>query len=205
MKAIPIPNGLAPGSAPTAMRLGEKVVTKGDLPPAGTTRWVANKKLQVLGAIRSGMLSRAEARERYALADSELERWIASEEKGGVEGLKCTKPPHSRRGSPRHVPRENFSVGRFEIEPAARRVAFDGKSMLLTRYEMTLFALLAESADTVVSREEMLDALYGSRAAEPERKILDVFVCRLRRKLRDLGCQPIESSWGRGYLLRSGT
>lgn len=54
--------------------------------------------------------------------------------------------------------------------------------------------------NTVATRDAILDALYAGRPSEPEPKIIDVFVCRLRQKLKPLGVS-ILTVWGRGYQL----
>ena len=56
---------------------------------------------------------------------------------------------------------------------------------------------------TSVTKEMLLTSLYGGMD-EPEIKIIDVFVCKLRKKLADApgGKEYIETIWGRGYLLR---
>jgi two-component system cell cycle response regulator CtrA len=55
-----------------------------------------------------------------------------------------------------------------------------------------------------VSKEMMLNHLYGGMDGEPHFKIIDVFICKLRRKLRTATGGPhyIETVWGRGYALR---
>ena len=55
----------------------------------------------------------------------------------------------------------------------------------------------------VLSKENFLDHLYGG-IDEPELKIIDVFVCKLRKKLAESsgGDNYIETVWGRGYVLR---
>ena len=56
---------------------------------------------------------------------------------------------------------------------------------------------------TIVTREMLLNHLYGG-TEEPELKIIDVFVCKLRKKLAQAtgGDHSIETVWGRGYMLR---
>ncbi len=58
-------------------------------------------------------------------------------------------------------------------------------------------------AGRCVTKEMILDHCYGGMD-EPEQKIVDVFVCKLRKKLRDAGAPSdfIETVWGRGYLVR---
>jgi hypothetical protein len=62
-----------------------------DLPPANTKRWVISRKAQVLAAIDSGLLSRAEACARYAISEAELRLWERAVACAGVPGLRVTR------------------------------------------------------------------------------------------------------------------
>ena len=54
----------------------------------------------------------------------------------------------------------------------------------------------------VLTKEAFLNHLYGGMD-EPEMKIIDVFICKLRRKLSDAGApNVIATVWGRGYMVR---
>jgi hypothetical protein len=61
-----------------------------DLPPTGTTRWVPRRKAQVVAAVRGGVLSLDEARERYALTVEEYLSWQRAIDKFGLAGLRAT-------------------------------------------------------------------------------------------------------------------
>ena len=63
--------------------------------------------------------------------------------------------------------------------------------------------LLALRKDTTLTKEMFLNHLYGGMD-EPELKIIDVFICKLRKKLANAsqGRNYIETVWGRGYVLR---
>jgi two-component system cell cycle response regulator CtrA len=71
----------------------------------------------------------------------------------------------------------------------------------LTGKEYAILALLAARPGLTTSKEMILNRLYGG-VNEPEIKIIDIFVCRLRRKLRNVsgGADYIETVWGRGYV-----
>ena len=60
------------------------------LPPTGTTRWVPRRKAQVVAAVRGGVLSLDEARERYALTVEEYLSWQRAIDKYGLAGLRAT-------------------------------------------------------------------------------------------------------------------
>ena len=73
----------------------------------------------------------------------------------------------------------------------------------LTRKEYEMLELLSLRKGMTVSKEMFLNHLY-SGMDEPELKIIDVFICKLRKKLADAsnGKDYIETVWGRGYMLR---
>ena len=66
------------------------VMTRADLPPAETRRWVASRKACVVMAVVYGLLSRDEAKEMYDLSDEELSEWENAVQKHGVRALKTT-------------------------------------------------------------------------------------------------------------------
>jgi len=71
---------------------------------------------------------------------------------------------------------------------------------MLTVHEFEILEALRHAAPRILSKEALLAALYQLRNEEPEIKIIDVFVCKLRKKLRPLGVN-IDTVWGRGYRL----
>ena len=66
------------------------VLTRADLPPADTHRWVASRKAVVVRAVVHGLLSEAEALERYALSAEEFGQWRRAVERHGEKALKVT-------------------------------------------------------------------------------------------------------------------
>ena len=75
--------------------------------------------------------------------------------------------------------------------------------MALTEKEYGIIELLSLRKGTILTKEMFLDHLYGGMD-EPELKIIDVFVCKLRKKIAEAtgGHHYIETVWGRGYVLR---
>lgn len=94
-------------------------------------------------------------------------------------------------------------VGRLTLDPCARRAHVDSRPVKLTAKEYEVLEFLATRLGTTLTKDMFLDRLYGGRD-EPEIKIIDVFVCKIRRKLKALtGGDPlIATVWGRGYVLR---
>jgi hypothetical protein len=66
------------------------ILTRADLPPPDTRRWVASRKVRVVQAVAYGLLSLKEALERYALSEEEFTLWRDAVEKHGERGLKVT-------------------------------------------------------------------------------------------------------------------
>jgi transposase-like protein len=70
--------------------LGEKL-TLDDLPPADLKRWVPRRKAEVVAAVSGGLLSLAEACQRYGLSLEEFAGWQRAVERGGLAGLRATR------------------------------------------------------------------------------------------------------------------
>lgn len=95
-------------------------------------------------------------------------------------------------------------LGRLSVNLHASQADIDGIPLNLTCKEYSILELLVLRKGSTLSKEVFLNHLYGGMD-EPELKIIDVFVCKLRKKLSDaLGCGTnyIETVWGRGYVLR---
>jgi two-component system, cell cycle response regulator CtrA len=95
------------------------------------------------------------------------------------------------------------TTGRLTVDLDQKCVEVGGARVHLTHKEYQILELLSLRKGTTVSKETFLNHLYGDKE-EPEMKIIDVFICKLRRKL-DIasdGVNYIETSWGRGYTLR---
>lgn len=71
------------------------VLTPANLPPANTVRWIARRKAEVVTAVRGGLLSMAEACERYRLSTEEFMAWERAYAAEGQDGLRASvKHPH---------------------------------------------------------------------------------------------------------------
>jgi hypothetical protein len=66
------------------------ILTRADLPPGDTRRWVASRKAVVVKAVIYGLISQAEALDRYGLSDEEFSLWRRAVERHGEQGLKVT-------------------------------------------------------------------------------------------------------------------
>ncbi|VWX52758.1 DUF1153 domain-containing protein [Novosphingobium sp. 9U] len=74
---------------------GERL-TKDNLPPRDTSRWVARRKAEVVAAVNGGLLSVPEACERYALSLEELVSWQRAVDRDGMPGLRVSKVQQNR-------------------------------------------------------------------------------------------------------------
>jgi two-component system cell cycle response regulator CtrA len=94
-------------------------------------------------------------------------------------------------------------IGKLVVNLDTREVSVDDHSVHLTGKEYGILELLSLRKSTTLTKEMFLDHLYGGMG-EPEIKIIDVFVCKLRKKLAQAtgGNHYIETVWGRGYRLR---
>lgn len=94
-------------------------------------------------------------------------------------------------------------TGIMEINLNSKIVTIGGKVLHLTSKEYALIELLAMRKGTTINKEQFLNHLYGGMD-EPEMKIIDVFLCKIRRKIEKLsgGEEYIETVWGRGYILK---
>ncbi len=96
-----------------------------------------------------------------------------------------------------------IKTGAIEVNLDAKTVEVNGQLVKLTGKEYQILELLALRKGTTLTKEMFLNHLYGGMD-EPEIKIIDVFVCKLRKKLDQAtnGQNCIETVWGRGYTLR---
>jgi two-component system cell cycle response regulator CtrA len=96
-----------------------------------------------------------------------------------------------------------IATGRLSVNLDARTVEVDGRAVHLTGKEYGILELLSLRKGTTLTKEMFLNHLYGGMD-EPELKIIDVFICKLRKKLATAteGENYIQTVWGRGYVLR---
>jgi two-component system cell cycle response regulator CtrA len=96
-----------------------------------------------------------------------------------------------------------IKTGKLSVNLDTRVVEVDSQPLHLTGKEYGILELLSLRKGTTLTKEMFLNHLYGGMD-EPELKIIDVFVCKLRHKLKAAtgGDSYIETVWGRGYVLR---
>ncbi len=97
--------------------------------------------------------------------------------------------------------KRSLQIGRLVLNLNSREVTVDGRAVNLTGKEYAILELLMLRKGMLLTKEAFLNHLYGGMD-EPEMKIIDVFVCKLRKKLAQAGGDGlIGTVWGRGYTL----
>src|SRR5271163_1602911 len=99
-----------------------------------------------------------------------------------------------------------IQVGDLIVNLDTKTVQVNGARVYLTGKEYRILELLALRQGTTLTKEMFLNHLYGGMD-EPEMKIMDVFICKLRKKLFESssGKNYIGTVWGRGYVLHEPT
>ncbi len=93
-------------------------------------------------------------------------------------------------------------TGGLAVNLDTRTVTLEGQPLHTTRKEYAILELLSLRKGSTLTKEMIMSHLYGGMD-EPEIKIIDVYICKLRRKLSAAGGEKvIETDWGRGYILR---
>jgi two-component system cell cycle response regulator CtrA len=97
-------------------------------------------------------------------------------------------------------------TGKLVVNMKDRTASVENTVIPLTSKEYGILELLSLRKGATLTKEMFLNHLYGG-IDEPELKIIDVFICKLRRKLSEVlnGNDCIETVWGRGYVLREPT
>jgi two-component system, cell cycle response regulator CtrA len=94
--------------------------------------------------------------------------------------------------------------GDLTLKLDQKRAQMGRRDLGLTTKEYQMLELLAMRQGTPITKDMFLGHLYGGMD-EPDQKIIDVFICKLRKKLMQAsgGKDYIETIWGRGYVLRN--
>jgi len=110
------------------------------------------------------------------------------------------------RRSKGHAESTIYVGSKVAINLDSRTVEVNGNPLHLTSKEYGILELLVLRKGSLLTKEMFLNHLYGG-IDEPDLKIIDVFVCKLRKKLEKAsdGANYIETVWGRGYILKEPT
>ena len=96
-----------------------------------------------------------------------------------------------------------ISVGNLVVDLSRNYAKAGGTRLELTAEEFQIIEFLALRKGAVLSKNAFLNHLYGC-IDEPDPRIIDVFICKLRHKLVENGAEglSVDTVWGRGYILR---
>jgi two-component system OmpR family response regulator len=108
----------------------------------------------------------------------------------------------ARRGPPAAQHGADLAVGRLRLDPSSHAAVFDEAELRLNRKLFSLLAHLMRHADRLVTRAMLLEHVWGYTFA-PTANIVEANVSRLRAGLLTIGCEPVETLRGQGYILRS--
>jgi DNA-binding response OmpR family regulator len=120
-------------------------------------------------------------------------------------------PPANDQG-PTHCPHclmrlkdeKSLQIGDFGIDRHMGCALFQGRRLDITGREFNVMALLMEAEGRVVTKEHLWMNYQGPNSVghvDTEIKIIDVFICKLRKKLKEqTGREPVGTVWGRGYF-----
>ena len=103
-----------------------------------------------------------------------------------------------RRANPATTTSTTITAGGVEIDTARREVRADGQAVSLAAREFDLIAHLGAHRGQVLTRQQLLDGVWGEGWIGDERTV-DVHVRQLRKKLGDV--LPLATIWGVGYRL----
>jgi len=96
-----------------------------------------------------------------------------------------------------------IEIGTLTVNLDSKTAEVAGRRVALTAREYGCLELLALRQGIALTKDQFMNHLYGGMS-EPEVKIVDVFMCKVRKKLHAAGADcKIETIWGRGYMLRA--
>lgn len=105
-----------------------------------------------------------------------------------------------RRGAQVHSDVISLSIGQLRLDGAHHKIRFGARQGHLNRIEFSLLLFMMRHADKLVTRAMLLEGVW-SYTFQPATNLVDSNISRLRRRLLDLGCDPIVTRRGEGYIL----
>jgi two-component system cell cycle response regulator CtrA len=102
-------------------------------------------------------------------------------------------------------PGKVLTTGPLRLDQDDRSATVGGQPVHLSGREFALLEYLVIRVNRTVTKEQILAQIYQSEQREPDHKIIDVYICKLRKKLAEVcpaAAGLIETTWGRGYIIR---
>jgi two-component system, cell cycle response regulator CtrA len=144
--------------------------------------------------VARGLTAEEESEALHLGADDVLVR-------GTMPGVIAARLRAVQRRTLGHVS-SRLACGNAVLDQARRTITVDDRPVRVTRREFEVMEMLMLRRGMVLSKEHFMNCLYGGEEA-PDQRILDVFVCKLRRKLAAAGAaEMIMTAWGHGYMLQ---
>jgi DNA-binding response OmpR family regulator len=137
----------------------------------------------------------------------EIESMLDRSRRRFEEGTRLVEEAHkllaSLKATGSEMP-ESLCGGRLSVDQVQRLIRIDGHPIGSTEMEYRVLELLAFARNNVVTRQMLLKHLYRRADDQPQPKIIDVFISKLRKKLRNAsgGAEFIETIPQRGWILR---
>ncbi len=100
-------------------------------------------------------------------------------------------------------PGPSYKASGVEVDASTRRAVVEGETIDLTAKEFDLLFYLVTNAGRVISRDEILEAVWGGQHAT-DSNVIEVFVCHLRNKIGDKDNTVIQTIRGVGYFFARG-
>ena len=108
---------------------------------------------------------------------------------------------HRHATSPGQPVQPTLWLGPLRLNLSTRHVTVSGQPLILTRKEYAMLELLMRRRGGVLEKQALLEHLYGE-TSESKSKMIDIFICKLRKKLATAGLpNVIGTAWGKGYIL----
>jgi Protein of unknown function (DUF1153)/Transcriptional regulatory protein, C terminal len=175
-----------------ARRADGSLLCLSDLPQSGQ-RWTRSRKRIVIECLSHGLIGAEAVIARYNLSTAELAEWCAMVEQRGRPLPRWDSRPRTRAAA-------RVSAGSAEIDVPRRMLRVNGVRVAVTDSEWRVLAALAEAGGHVVTTAMLMAAVYPATTRPRAPKIIDVLICRLRKKL-GAEADRVSAIWGRGYLL----
>lgn len=181
------------------------LMTVHDLPaPESIQYWMPSKKKLMLDIVKHKLLSKEDVCERYDISSDEFERWKRLNDRGGIKQLRHL---HDDEPAPAELPPfGSKTVGNLTVDFDRGEASLSGVLLDLTPNEYAILAYLASRVGEVVTWQMFRSLLHKHKETPPEKKIYDVFLCKLRKKIAKITADRyIKTVWGRGCRLTDPT